>query len=77
MVNIPRSIKGVEVAILFRQEGDSEWKMSLRSKGNLNVAKIAESFGGGGHARAAGCSVQGNISDVKNKVISTIEEALG
>jgi phosphoesterase RecJ-like protein len=51
--------------------------MSLRSKGNLNVAKIAESFGGGGHARAAGCSVQGNISDVKNKVISTIEEALG
>jgi phosphoesterase RecJ-like protein len=76
MVNIPRSIKGVEVAILFRQEGDSEWKMSLRSKGNLNVAKIAESFGGGGHARAAGCSVQGNILDVKNKVISTIEEAL-
>ncbi|MCZ6790626.1 MAG: DHHA1 domain-containing protein, partial [Candidatus Dadabacteria bacterium] len=57
--------------------GDSEWKMSLRSKGNLNVAKIAESFGGGGHARAAGCSVQGNILDVKNKVISTIEEALG
>jgi phosphoesterase RecJ-like protein len=76
MVNIPRSIKGIEVAILFRQEGDSEWKISLRSKGNLNVAKIAEGFGGGGHARAAGCSLEGNITDVKTRLISTIIEGL-
>jgi len=76
MINIPRSIKGVEVAILFRQEGDSEWKISLRSKGNLNVAKIAEGFGGGGHARAAGCSLEGSIIDVKTKLISTIIEGL-
>lgn len=76
MVNIPRSIKGVEVAILFRQEGDLEWKISLRSKGSVNVAKIAEGFGGGGHAGAAGCSLEGNIADVKTKVISTIREGL-
>jgi phosphoesterase RecJ-like protein len=76
MVNIPRSIKGVKVAILFRQEGDSEWKISLRSKGSVNVAKIAEGFGGGGHAGAAGCSLEGNIVDVKTKVISTIKEGL-
>ncbi len=76
MVNIPRSIKGVKVAILFRQEGDSEWKISLRSKGSVNVAKIAEGFGGGGHAGAAGCSLEGNMADVKTKVISTIKEGL-
>lgn len=80
MVNIPRSIKGVEVSLLFRQEGkegDEEWKISLRSKGSVNVAKIAESFGGGGHARAAGCSIKGNIDEVKSKVIVSVQEALG
>ena len=80
MVNIPRSIKGVDVAMLFRQEGqdsDPEWKVSLRSKGRVNVAKIAEGFGGGGHARAAGCSLKGSIQEVKSKVISSVQEALG
>ncbi len=80
MVNIPRSIKGVDVAMLFRQEGqdsDPEWKVSLRSKGRVNVAKIAEGFGGGGHARAAGCSLKGSIQEVKSKVISNVQEALG
>jgi len=76
MVNIPRSIKGVEVAILFRQEGELDWKISLRSKGSVNVAKIAEGFGGGGHARAAGCSLEGDIINVKTKIISTIKEGL-
>jgi phosphoesterase RecJ-like protein len=79
LVNIPRSIKGVDVAMLFRQEGqesDPEWKVSLRSKGRVNVAKIAESFGGGGHARAAGCSLKGSIQEVKSRVISSVKEAL-
>ncbi len=77
MVNIPRSIKGVEVALMYRQEGDSNWKVSLRSKGSVNVAKIAEIYGGGGHARAAGCSLNGNIEEVKSKIITSIEGALG
>jgi phosphoesterase RecJ-like protein len=78
LVNIPRSIKGVDVALFFRQEGSEqelEWKVSLRSKGRVNVAKIAEGFGGGGHERAAGCSVKGTISEVKTKVISSVREA--
>lgn len=80
LVNIPRSIKGVDVAMLFRQEGhdtDPEWKVSLRSKGRVNVAKIAEGFGGGGHARASGCSLKGSIKEVKDRVISEVQEALG
>ena len=79
MVNIPRSIKGVDVAMLFREEGqdsDPEWKVSLRSKGRVNVAKIAEGFGGGGHAGAAGCSLKGSIQEVKSIVISSVQEAL-
>ena len=79
LVNIPRSIKGVDVALMFRQEGDDEnieWKVSLRSKGSANVAKVAEEFGGGGHARAAGCSVKGSIEDVKAVVILKLRESM-
>lgn len=80
IINIPRSIKGVEVAVLFREEngnGSTRWKISLRSKGQVDVAKIAESFGGGGHKKAAGCSISGNLSDVKERIFGSINEVLG
>ncbi len=81
MVNFPRSITGVEVAVLFRQEGDDgngrvDWKISLRSKGNVDVSSIAEGFGGGGHKNAAGCSIIGDIKTVKGKVFDSIRHAL-
>lgn len=79
LVNIPRSLKGVEVALLLREEGDKDgsfWKVSLRSKGEVDVAEIAEAFGGGGHKRAAGCSVIGGLNEVKKKIYSSIREVL-
>lgn len=79
IVNIPRSIKGIEVAALFREESGKDgqsWKVSLRSKGDVDVAKIAEGFGGGGHKKAAGCSIGGSLDDVKKRMFSAIEEAL-
>ena len=79
MVNIPRSIKGVEVALLFRQEiNDSSpsWKVSLRSKGEVDVSKIAENFGGGGHKKAAGCNISGELSEAMQKIYDAINEAL-
>lgn len=79
MVNIPRSIKGVDTALMFRQEGNENkplWKVSLRSKGEVNVARIAEKFGGGGHASAAGCSLKGQIEEVKALMITSVKETL-
>jgi phosphoesterase RecJ-like protein len=79
IVNIPRSIKGIEVAALFKEESGKDgqfWKISLRSKGDVDVAKIAEGFGGGGHKKAAGCSIGGSLEDVKKRMFSAIEEAL-
>ena len=79
MVNVPRSIKGVEVALLFRQEANDSsplWKVSLRSKGKVDVSKIAESFGGGGHRKAAGCNIAGELSEAMQKIYDTINEAL-
>jgi len=79
IVNIPRSIKGVEVAAFFREESGKDgqsWKVSLRSKGDVDVAKIAEGFGGGGHRKAAGCSLGGSLENVKKTMFGAIEEAL-
>jgi bifunctional oligoribonuclease and PAP phosphatase NrnA len=79
MVNIPRSIKGVEVALLFRQEKNNSnpaWKVSLRSKGDVDVSKIAENFGGGGHKKAAGCNISGELSETMQKIYDSINEAL-
>lgn len=79
LINIPRSIKGVEVAVAFREEegnGSQLWKISFRSKGDVDVARIAERFGGGGHKKAAGCSVAGSLGEVKSRVFGYISEEL-
>lgn len=75
-VNYVRSVKGVEVAILFRQTGDSQYKISLRSKGRVDLSGPAQSFGGGGHRNAAGGTLQGSLNEVKEKVIREIGNAV-
>ncbi len=72
----PRKIKGVEVGVLFREDGKNSYKVSLRSKGMVNVADITKTFGGGGHASAAGCKLNGTLQEVKDKVFKAIRKAL-
>ncbi|MDD5383099.1 MAG: bifunctional oligoribonuclease/PAP phosphatase NrnA [Candidatus Margulisbacteria bacterium] len=71
LVDQIRSIDGVEVAILFREEKE-EIKINFRSKEKINVSEIAKRFGGGGHTRASGAVVPGEIADVKAKVITEV-----
>jgi phosphoesterase RecJ-like protein len=75
-VNYPRSIKGVEVAIFFRQLDDLTYKIGFRSKGSVNVAAFAESLGGGGHHNAAGCIVAGTLDQVKARVYAIVGASL-
>lgn len=72
-VNYPRSVRGVEVAIFFRQLEDRKFKVGFRSKGAVNVAAIAQAFGGGGHHNAAGGIVSGNLEEVKKLVYGAVE----
>jgi bifunctional oligoribonuclease and PAP phosphatase NrnA len=62
LVNYALSIGNVEVAAFFREMPDGRYRVSLRSKGKLNVAEIAEGFGGGGHECASGFSMDGPLS---------------
>lgn len=68
LVNYPRNIEGVLIGILFKQRGPTTWKVSLRSN-SVNVAEVAQRFGGGGHIRAAGCTVEGTLEDVVRGVV--------
>jgi len=72
LVNYALSIGDVEVAVFFREMADGRYRVSLRSKGALNVAQIAEGFGGGGHECASGCSMDGPLSIAVARILEKI-----
>lgn len=76
IVNQLRNTKGVDCAVFMYETGVLEYKVSLRSNEKVNVAKVAEYFGGGGHVRAAGCTMKGTFHDVINNLSLHIEEQL-
>ena len=76
LVNYARNVEGVEVGILFRESLPGKVKVSFRSKYLVDVGAIAQEFGGGGHARASGCTVEGDIDDIAKRVIDRVEQAL-
>jgi phosphoesterase RecJ-like protein len=81
LINYARSIDGVKVAVLFKEDlkDPSRINVSFRSKsdgGTVDVNKIASAFGGGGHMRASGCVINGTLAQAKRKVLAKIEEAL-
>jgi phosphoesterase RecJ-like protein len=63
------------VAIFFRQLEEQKYKVGFRSKGTVNVAALAQSFGGGGHHNAAGGTVTGTLDEVKKIVYGAVEAA--
>ena len=71
-VNYARSIEGVEVGILFKELRPGEIKLSWRSTTAVDVSKLAANFGGGGHARAAGCNINGPLEKVVSEVLTFI-----
>lgn len=71
-----RVTKGVEVAIFIYESAFHEYKVSMRSNGEVNVSKIAVYFGGGGHIKAAGCTMMGSTHDVINNLTPHIEAQL-
>ncbi|UCF20355.1 MAG: bifunctional oligoribonuclease/PAP phosphatase NrnA [Gemmatimonadota bacterium] len=72
-----RSLSGTEVAILFRELQAGLVKVSLRSTGDTNVAELARSFGGGGHERAAGATVEGDLAEVRRRVLEAVRGLRG
>lgn len=77
LVEIGRDVEGVEVSIFIRQkENTNSYKVSMRSGDSVNVSDICMMFGGGGHPGAAGCLIQGNVEQVKNKITGEVRKVL-
>lgn len=76
IVNQLRNTKGVDCAIFMYEVNSQEYKVSLRSNEKVNVAKVAQYFGGGGHVRAAGCALKGTFHDAVNNLSLHIAEQL-
>ena len=75
-VNIPLAAKDVEAVIYMREVQPNAYRVSLRSKGDINVARVAEKLGGGGHKNAAGCRVEGDWDELEKEIISALTEAV-
>lgn len=76
LVNYALNIAGVEVGLLFRQADDGTVKVSFRSNGPVDVAEIAKKFGGGGHTRASGALIKGQMDGVVDAVVREVRRAL-
>ena len=75
-VDLPRSIRGVKISILYSELPDGRFKLSMRSKGKINVERIARTFGGGGHVNAAACRIEGEIADIQRRVLEAIRASV-
>lgn len=77
LVNHARAVSGVEVGILCRELADGRVRVNLRSRGEVDVGELAKAFGGGGHARAAGLTAEGDLAAVEAAVVAAAAARLG
>ena len=76
LTSLPRSIEGVEVGLTLRQQKDGSYKISVRTGHNTNACSIARRLGGGGHSRAAGCEISGNLDNAKHAILDEVKKEL-
>lgn len=75
-VNIPLAAREILAAVYMREVGKDKFRVSLRSKGDINVAKIAEQFGGGGHRNAAGLTIEGDWDEKEQEIVACVRQAV-
>ncbi len=75
--SFPRVMKDIRICAFLRETNDNEWKVSLRSKGDINVATIAKSFDGGGHKNAAGFTIKAPLESAKETLVKMLARVTG
>lgn len=76
LTSLPRSIEGVEVGLTYRQQRDGSFRISVRTSDSIDACNIARRLGGGGHTRAAGCEISGNLDNAKHAVLEEVRKEL-
>ena len=65
LINLPLTVKEIQAVVFFKENGPDDWRVSMRSKGDVDINAVATEFGGGGHKNASGCSARGRFEDLK------------
>jgi phosphoesterase RecJ-like protein len=76
LINLPLTVKEIQAVVFFKQVEGDIYRVSMRSKGDIDVAAVAKEFGGGGHKNAAGCTAVGGIDTLQKDFIGRIERAI-
>jgi phosphoesterase RecJ-like protein len=76
LINLPLTVKEIQAVVFFKQDEGDRYRVSMRSKGDIDIGAVAKTFSGGGHKNAAGCTVAGAIDALQKTFIEKIEEAI-
>jgi phosphoesterase RecJ-like protein len=76
VINQPLMVKEIQAVVFFKQVEGRHFRVSLRSKGEVDIGAVAKEFGGGGHKNAAGCSVDGHIDELRNIFVEKVRRAI-
>jgi phosphoesterase RecJ-like protein len=76
LINLPLTVKEIQAVVFFKQNEGEDYRVSMRSKGPIDIGAVAKEFGGGGHKNAAGCSVTGAIDALQKLFVGKIERAI-
>jgi phosphoesterase RecJ-like protein len=76
LINLPLTVKEIQAVIFFKQIEGDEYRVSMRSKDEIDIGAVAKTFGGGGHKNAAGCTVSGGIDALQKLFIEKVGEAI-
>jgi len=76
LINLPLTVKEIQTVVFFKRGDNDEYRVSMRSKGNVDIAAIAKEFGGGGHKNAAGCTVTGELGALQKTFLSKLDQAI-
>lgn len=76
LINEPLTVKDIQAVLFFKRTSGDEFRISLRSKGDVNIGAVAKSYGGGGHKNAAGCTVRGELADLQVRLVGQVHDAV-
>jgi bifunctional oligoribonuclease and PAP phosphatase NrnA len=76
LINLPLTVKEIVAVVFFKENGTDDWRVSMRSKGDVDVNAVAKQFGGGGHKNASGCSAAGTLPELKRVFQQKLTEAI-
>jgi phosphoesterase RecJ-like protein len=76
LINLPLTVKEIQAVVFFKEWTEGQYRVSLRSKGAIDVGDVAKRFGGGGHKNASGCTVYGDLAAVRDQVLPLVAQAV-